>query len=335
MRYVNISVGIGGWQPIDAAAVDEVSYGDCKALSNYMKALLEVAGIQSYYTLVKAGENAPDIIRDFPSNQFNHVILCALIDSDTVWLECTDQRIPFGYIGSFTDDRDALLISEEGGKLTRTKRYTAEDNSKLCTAAVVLDGTGDGRATIATKYKGYFYDQNRDKLLSDDQDRQKLIRKRLHLPDFNLESYNLEEERSVIPAVNEELELIIHGCGTIMGNEMLVNLNIFDKIRQIPTETQSRRKSDIVFRRSLTERDSVTFMIPPGLKIEKIASPRNISSEFGEFKTNIYFSDSLVTYVRKVKIYKGVYPPERYNRFVDFYKEIKKADSDRMIIVEK
>ena len=52
-----------------------------------MRSLLQVIGVESYYTLVMAGENAPSIINNFPSPQFNHAILCVPVDKDTIWLE--------------------------------------------------------------------------------------------------------------------------------------------------------------------------------------------------------------------------------------------------------
>ena len=99
-RYFSVSFGIGGYQPIPANEVAKNGYGDCKALSNYMKALLKTVGIESYYTLAKAGEYQY-MQADFPSQQFNHVILCVPDNQEMIWLECTSQTKPFNYLGKF------------------------------------------------------------------------------------------------------------------------------------------------------------------------------------------------------------------------------------------
>ena len=135
-RYFNVALGIGGLQPMDANIVDEAGYGDCKGLSNYMKALLKAAGIESYYTLVNSGGDFPQLIEDFPSHQFDHAILCVPMAKDTIWLECTSQTIPFGFLGDFTSDRKVLLVKEHAGELAKTPAYGIRDNFQYTKAEV-------------------------------------------------------------------------------------------------------------------------------------------------------------------------------------------------------
>jgi len=332
-RYVSVQVGIGGWQPIEAAEVDKLSYGDCKALTNYMSALLQIGGIKSYYTLVKAGENTPEIISDFPSNQFNHAILCALVDNDTVWLECTSQRIPYGYLGSFTDDRDVLLINEEGGILVHTPVYDKSINARDLNAVVEIDNLGDALVNASFEFRGVFYDDELKTYLSDDFDQKRFIREDLHLPNFVLEDYSIDESREWPPSIAEKLTLSIDGCGTKFGNRMALNLNLLNKTGKIPSKKEKRR-SNIIIQRSSSETDTVLYKIPPGFSIDKISGNRSVKSDFGSYSTYVLHDESTVTYIRHLEINKGIYPADKYNEFYDFYNSVKKGDDDRVIFLK-
>ena len=123
-RYISVQVGIGGIQPIAANEVDELKYGDCKGLTNYTKALLKSVGVQSYYTVVEAGQMISDFDPEFPTlEQGNHVILCIPQGEDLVWMDCTSQVHPFGFIGDFTDNRNVLVIKPDGIEMIKTEAY--------------------------------------------------------------------------------------------------------------------------------------------------------------------------------------------------------------------
>ncbi|MDB5142490.1 MAG: Transglutaminase-like enzyme putative cysteine protease [Mucilaginibacter sp.] len=65
MRYINIKLGIGGLKPLPATFVDDKKYGDCKALSNYMRALLKAVNINSYILLLMPGPMRNRLITPF------------------------------------------------------------------------------------------------------------------------------------------------------------------------------------------------------------------------------------------------------------------------------
>src|SRR5437764_506788 len=74
IRYVAISLGIGGWQPHPAADVFLHRYGDCKDKASLMHAMLREIGVDSYLVLINTERGS--VTRDSPAhNGFNHVVL--------------------------------------------------------------------------------------------------------------------------------------------------------------------------------------------------------------------------------------------------------------------
>ena len=332
-RYVSIQVGLGGFQPFDAETVDRLSYGDCKALSNYMKSILEVAGISSRYTLVLAGRDNPTIHSDFPSNQFNHAILCVPLEKDTIWLECTSQRNPFNYMGTFTADRKVLVIDETGGKLIKTPSLKAENDLESRKVLVILDQSGSGSADVKTDYHGATYDNYAQILGSDQADRKELVTKKIHIPNFELDNFNIQENKVELPSVTEKLNLSITGYCTRVGEKMMLCPNMMNKLSESPFQATTRRYP-VSIKWPANEIDTVIYILPRGYTLEKIPAKINLQSDFGLYSTEITKSGNTLQYIRNFKVFKGEYPVERYEEIVTFFDKIVAADENKVMLTK-
>ena len=126
-RYVAVLLGIGGQKPAPAAKVCKSGFGDCKGLSNYMRAMLKEVGIPSNYITISTTNRR--LLKDFASvGQMNHVILQVPLQSDTLWLECTNPQLPMGYVHEDIAGHNAIEVSEAGGRLVQLPVYADSTN---------------------------------------------------------------------------------------------------------------------------------------------------------------------------------------------------------------
>lgn len=335
-RYVSIQLGIGGYQPFEASVVDQNGYGDCKALSNYMTALLDAVSIPSHYALINAGFRARLLDEDFPSNQFNHAIVAVPLEKDTVWLECTSQTDPFGYQGFHTGDRKALLITDNGAKIVKTKHYTAEENVLSRTADVFLEATGDGHAKIRTTYSGLQYEMRgvSNVLNAQADEQKKWILESIRIPTFDLTKSNFKHFKTRIPSAIVELELGLRRYCTVSGKRMFLIPNLMNRSTHIP-EAMENRKTNIVSHLTFTDIDTVQYHVPEDLYPEVLPGAVSIKSQFGEYECSFKMDQGSVVYIRKLKIFKGNFPPTAYSDYVEFFKKVNRADNTKIVFLGK
>ncbi|MDP4238804.1 MAG: DUF3857 domain-containing protein [Bacteroidota bacterium] len=326
-RYVNISVGIGGWQPFDATIVDRFSYGDCKALSNYTRALLSAVGIKSYYTLAKAGKGSKSIDPSFPSSQFNHVLVCVPIDKDTIWLECTNQRLPSGFNGDFTDDRQVLLVDGDNSRLVHTRSYPASENCINRYSNVTLTDETSGVAEVRATYKGLSYEEILPIYYADNADKKKIVTQRIELPSFTLDKFSYTENRSQHPSFDEKLNISVTNYIHKLVNDIcLLPLNFMNKLTSIPDKVRNR-KTDLCIRRPYMENDTVVYKLPDEYKVAELPVKSDIMGKFGSYTANTTVQGNSITYTRHFELFKGVFPPEAYAEFRDFLEQVSTEDN--------
>lgn len=333
-RYISIQLGIGGWQPFDAAFVANKSYGDCKALTNYMYSLLKEVGINSYYTLVRAGKYSNYITADFPSQQFNHVILCVPLASDTMWLECTSQTQQAGYLGDFTCDRYVLLIDENGGKLIRTPKYGMNDNLQLRNINAVLEINGTLNVKTTTRYSGLQQDDIHGMINNLSKDKVKeLLHEQLDFATYDINKFDYDEDNSSPPSITEKLDITVSNYATITGKRLFIVPNVMTRTgRRVSPD--STRKYDIQLGIEYKDVDSVTIELPAGYETEAMPKDVEIASKFGKYKCSVKLSQNKLLYYREIESYSGRFPAAEYPELVKFYDAIYKADRNRVVLVK-
>lgn len=329
-RYVSIQLGIGGWQPFEASFVDAQGYGDCKALSNYTKSLLEVAGIASHYAIIYGGEDNQTVLKDFPSNQFNHVILCVPTARDTVWLECTDQMGDVGYTGSNTGDRYSLLVTPEGGKLVPTPRFTAVDNTQKRSIKVKLNAQGGGTGKVVTTFTGRQHESRSNVLNQLGPDEQlKWLYRNTKIPAFEIKNYSLQKAKDT-PRVTEELQLELPKLASVSGRRMFITPNLMNRSIGVPLTTP-HRKYEVVLNYPYYDVDTVEFEIPAGFKPESVPPPVKISTAFGTYQSKVSVQEGKLVYLREMTMYHGRFAPAKYQELVDFLKQVSRADQQQVV----
>lgn len=332
-RYISVQIGIGGWKPMLASDVDRLGYGDCKGLTNYTKALLNEVGVNSYYTIIYGDRDIRNIDSSFSSIQGNHVVLGIPHQSDYVWLECTSQTAPFGYNANFTDDRDALIITPEGGKIVHTKIYKTEDNLLESKASISLTQTGKISAKLTSKSYGtqYGYHEGvQNKSIKD---------QKLHYKDkwsyINGLGINSMEYFNVKDTVvfEENIELAAERYALKAGKRLLLQPNVFNRIESAPPR-YSERKIPFEMERGFTDIDTYEISIPINLEIEAVFEPITIKNQFGEYAVSIsQEGDNKLIYKRKFIIQKGTYKKEEYESFRAFWLDVIKHDKAKIVLI--
>jgi hypothetical protein len=334
-RYISVQLGIGGLQPFNAKYVASNRYGDCKALSNYMYALLKEAGIFSLYAKIKAGSDEDDIFTDFSTQQFNHVILCVPNSNDTIWLECTSQYTAAGYMGGFTGNRHALLIDESGGVLVRTPRYSMNENLQVRKIKAVLDEEATLTLKSETSYQAIQQDDLQGAInhLSKDQLKERL-QNSFDFSTYTINAFDYKEEKGRIPVINESLDITIFNYANATGKRLFIVPNIMTKTyRRLSADSIRRFDIDLGF--AYKDADSVEIQLPAGYIQESIPQDVNINSKFANYKASVQVKEGKLFYFRQVEYKGGIYPASDYAELVKYFDAVYKADRNRVVLIKK
>lgn len=332
-RYVNVSVGIGGWEPFPATYVSDKSYGDCKALSNYMISLLNFVGIDAFYTIVYGNPNRKqNMDKDFASLQGNHIIVNVPLNDETIWLECTNQQTAFNYLGSFTNDRYAVSVKPEGAEIISTQKFPAAKNIEKINGNGELFPGGKLKMNLKIEDSGLQYDDVFQIYYKSEKDQTRMLKNQFsHLPNTELKNYEFTNDRNNA-VFTTTIQIESNQYATIVGNDLMINL-IPTERRKSGLKKDNHRKYPFDIKYGYTDILDFDLKLPTNYKISEDFKDIVFLDKFGSYQMSVRLNeDGNLNIYRVLMIKDGSYQKEDYNDFVEFLRKLSSFDNSKLLL---
>lgn len=333
-RYVSIQIGIGGLQPMTAEQVYNRKFGDCKALSNYMQAMLAECGIASHY--VEIGVRGRDIIPDFVSPLLsNHAILAVpREEGGMLWLECTAPELPLGFVHEDIAGQNALIYKDGGAYIEKVPVYS--DSLHLSAiegrVKVAADGSMTGRVSRTDACNRY--DDRKSFGKMDARERANYLQNGINLPLTEISGVVFAEDKSPEPSCTTGFDITKKALLGEIPDRFFIESSPF---RRSPVRTlgRSARRTDIVVKSGFRNVDRITLEVDAGLEVEALPAPVSIASRYGEFTRTVSLDDGLIRIVSALQINSGEYPASEYADFKSFIDAVGSGYSSKIVLKRK
>lgn len=330
-RYIGVFIGIGGWKPFNASYVCNNKYGDCKALTNYMMAMLKVIGIRSYYSLIIAGDDEPDVDTSFPGKYFNHVVLNVPLKKDTLWLECTSQNIPFGYWGTFTNGKHALVCDFKDSFIAQTPKFSHSENliNQKSTVDII-----DGKLSVQMQRE--LFGEPFEKVMNN--------------LNYSSEKSIINNATKTLPFQNYKLSSVKYDTININGNfgykeslELIFSNNIqeygsniivrpFNEFFATKFPLNVVRQTPISISHNFSITDAIQLNVPQGYELEVIPNDFQSTTKFGTCDIRYTLKENKLFVFKIIELNEGLYPLSDYDEFKLFIKEITQNEKQKILL---
>lgn len=249
-------------------------------------------------------------------------------------MECTSQTNPFGYLGNFTSDRHALLVTSEGGKLVKTPKYTYRENVQFQEGRFFIHESGNAEVEIKISAKGLQIENGN--MLSvarmPNEEKVKWIQRYMGLPTLEVQNLEFVILQNEIPEINIHTNLNVKNLGNKSGNRLFIQPNQINALSSSLSSSNGSRTRN--FQRTLGYKDidTMVFKLPVGFEVENLPKGVKFITDFGEYENVFEVVGDELTYKRILEIRDGIYPPELFDSYKDFLSQIEKADKTKVVL---
>jgi hypothetical protein len=342
IRYVEIQLGIGGFQPHASPDVFSHRYGDCKDKATLMHTMLHEIGVDSYHVLINTERGS--VTNGAPAhNGFNHAILAVRLPDDVndpsliaviqdsklgriLFFDPTNDITPFGQIGGYLQANYGLLVIPEGGELVELPQQPSAMNSIQRVGKLTLDANGVLKGEVREVRLGDRASSERWRLrtVTKNADRIKPIETLLagSLPSFQITSASVVNFERTDQPFGFNYSFQSENYAKNAGNLLLVRPRVLGSKSWGVLETKEPRKFPLEFEGPSRDTDSFEIVLPPGYEVDELPPSMDVEYSFGSYHSKTEARGQILRYTRSVEIKELSVPVSQMDELKKFYRMI-------------
>jgi hypothetical protein len=318
VRYVAVTIGIGGYQPHGAADVFHSRYGDCKDKVTLLSTMLADAGINSDYVLVdtERGVVKPDV----PSTLFNHAIVAVELPADVpadkyrsvvttkagkhyLIFDPTDEYTPIGDLRAALQGSYGLLVDKSGGELIRLPILPPSTNRFDREGKFTLQADGSLSGTIVERFTGDHAVRERMWMTgANEAERMKYVDHYLEesLKNVTVQKAKFGDSSARGAELVQEYQITAANYAQHSGPLLLVRTRVVgDKFVVVDW---ARRKYPVELAGATLEKDVYEIQLPSGFAVDDLPEPTQLDVGFAKYSSKVEAVGSTLRYSREYEV---------------------------------
>jgi hypothetical protein len=352
IRYVDIEIGIGGFQPHPAGDTFRHQYGDCKDKSTLLSAMLREVGIPSYLTLAQTqrGIIAPQFASAIT---FNHAILAIPVPSDVsfpgataitdvpnlgkvLFFDPTFPYTPVGELPFYEQDNYVLVSSPRSGELVHLPLAEPSVNKLVRTAKLELHPDGSLSGTVLETRSGNEASMELEMLLnSSGADRTKRLESFLgsFLRGFHLTQATAENVDMFNQPITIRYQFTAERYAKTAGDLLVVRPRVLGEKATDAAEENGRKFPIELDSAASLQIDDFEITLPQGYAVDDIPQPTKVETDFASYTSQTQVTGDTIHYTRTFQVKCVLVPLDKMDELRKFNRQI--SGDERASVVLK
>jgi len=353
VRYVAIELGIGGYQPHPAVDVFTHRYGDCKDKATLMSSMLKEIGIDSYYVVINSERGA--VTPEMPAHMggFDHAIIAIRLpdgmqDASLVavmqhpklgrllFFDPTDELMPFGDLSGALQANYGLLMTPDGGELTKLPQLSPSVNGIERTAKLMLTPAGTLMGDVREVRVGDRAAAQRYALksVSKDTDRIKPVETLLSssLSTFRLTKASISNLDQTDQPFEFNYSLVAENYAKSAGDLLLVRPRVMGSKSSDLLETKEARQYPVVFEGPSRDTDTFEIAMPAGYEVDDLPPAVNVEYGFASYHSKTEVSGNVIRYTRTYEVKEPSVPLSKVDDLKKLYRIIASDERNTAVL---